>query len=102
MLLDTPDTGELHLQGLIDPRTRVAESQRFGFDAIHENDAHAREGVVVELRVRRLDQIAPGKTLLVERHASLAPDIETHCIRSSVRLCNLLRGIGISSDQAAL
>jgi hypothetical protein len=33
---------------------------------VHEDDSDARERVVVELAVRRLDQLLPGEGLLIE------------------------------------
>jgi hypothetical protein len=68
MLLDTAYPRQRELQITIHARIRVAEAQRFRLNAIHEDDAHPREGVVIEFAIRRLDQLPPGEALLFQGH----------------------------------
>jgi hypothetical protein len=56
----------------------VLEALRLLFDAIHEDDAHAGEGVVIELADRLLHHVAPGELLGVERRAFLALQGKRH------------------------
>jgi hypothetical protein len=56
----------------------MAEAHRLRFDPVHQDDAHARERVVVELAVRGTGHLAPGELLGVERHAFLLQDVERH------------------------
>jgi len=78
VLLDATNARERLLQGRVHPCACVREAQRFGFDAVHQNDAHARERVVAELVVRRLHELAPREPLLVQRHAAIAKKIDCH------------------------
>ena len=57
------------LQLAVHARAGVAEAQRLRLDAVHQDDAHAGEGVVVELAVGRLHQVAPGEHLPIQRRA---------------------------------
>jgi hypothetical protein len=59
-------TCECELQVAVHARTGVAEAQRLGLDAVHQDDAYTREGVVVELAVHGLDELLPGEPLLVD------------------------------------
>jgi hypothetical protein len=56
-------------------------------DAVHEDDADAREGVVVELADRGPGQLTPVEPLLVERGAFLPQHIERHRGLLPVREC---------------
>ena len=62
---------ENELQVTVHPSTDVAEAQRFRLDAVHENDSHPRERVVVELAVGRLHQLLPREGLAIERHSAI-------------------------------
>ena len=44
----------------------MAEAKRLRLDAVHQDDAHARERVVVELAVRGARHLAPGEYLAIE------------------------------------
>jgi len=72
VLLLAPHLRQRQLQGLVHPRAGMLEAQRFEFLAVHQDDAYAREGVVVELADRRLYQLLPGEVLLLERDAFIA------------------------------
>jgi hypothetical protein len=69
MLLDTAHLREGLLQILVHAGTRMREPQRFRLNTIHQNHAHAREGVVVEFAIGPLDQVLPCKALPRQRHA---------------------------------
>jgi hypothetical protein len=56
----------------------VLEALRLLLDAVHEDDAHAGERVVVELADRLLHHVAPGEVLRVERCALLALEGKRH------------------------
>src|SRR6185437_3391875 len=60
------------------PRRIVAEAQRFGLYPVHENDADAREGVIVELADRFADQLAPREPLPLERRSLSIEEAERH------------------------
>ena len=61
VLLDAPDLRERQLQRLVHARAGVRKAERFELDAVHQDDAHARVRVVVELADRLLHQVAPGE-----------------------------------------
>src|SRR5690606_9666662 len=54
------------------------ENPRLVLDAVHQDDANAGEGIVVELTDGRLYEIAPVESLLVERDSFLFEQIESH------------------------
>jgi hypothetical protein len=47
VLLGSPDLSEGQLQVWIESRAHVFEAQRLRFDAVHQNDAHSRERIIV-------------------------------------------------------
>ena len=64
VMLDAPDLRQRHAQLAIHSRGGVREAHRLHLDAVHQNDAHAREGVVVQLADRLAGQLAPREALL--------------------------------------
>jgi hypothetical protein len=52
-------TTQLHVH----PRTRVLKPHRLGLDAVHQDDPHARKGIVIQLADRNAHHIAPGEVL---------------------------------------
>jgi hypothetical protein len=78
MLLLTSYAREVPLQFLVHPGTSVAEAQALGFDAIHQNDAHTRERVHVQLTDRFWHQVLPGEMLPVERRPFIVQQVDGH------------------------
>ncbi len=78
VLLDPPDLAERELQVAVHPRADVLEAQRLGLDPVHQDHADAGEGVVVELAVGRLDELAPVELLPLERRAPVLEKVERH------------------------
>ena len=66
MLLDTSNFSQCLAQRAAATRDDVLEAQGVEFDAIHEDDAHPREGIVIELADRLAGHLAPGELLLVQ------------------------------------
>jgi hypothetical protein len=56
----------------------MAESDCFGFDAVHQDHTDARERIVIELAERKPGELAPGEYLTIERDAGLFENIEGH------------------------
>jgi hypothetical protein len=56
----------------------VGEAQGLGLDAVHEDDPHPGEGVVAQLVVRRLHEVAPREPLLLQRHAGVPEEVDGH------------------------
>jgi hypothetical protein len=65
-------------QVLIEPRDGMLESQRFVFDAVHQDDADAREGVIVKFADRFRRKLAPGKSLAVQRCPAILKNFHGH------------------------
>jgi hypothetical protein len=66
MLLRTAQASQVVLEVPIHARAHMAEAQLIGLDAVHEDHAYARKGIVVELAVRGLNQLLPRESLLFE------------------------------------
>jgi hypothetical protein len=87
MLLDAPHLRERELQlRPVHARRAVREAVRFQLDAVHEDDAHARVRIVVQLADRRLHQVAPGELLLLQRHAAIFQQGRFHARMVRARL----------------
>ena len=78
MMLDPPHLRQRHAQLAIHSCGRMLEAQRLHLDAVHENDADTREGVVVQLADRLSRQLAPSEALLVERRAAIFEQCQGH------------------------
>jgi ABC-type amino acid transport system permease subunit len=73
VLLFPSHTSERGLQVLIvHSGAGMAETDGFGLDAVHEDDAHAGECIDIEFADRLRDHILPGKLLPIERSALVA------------------------------
>jgi hypothetical protein len=75
VLLDATDARERQLQVAVHARAGVTEAVRLRLQPVHQDDTHAREGVVVEFAGRRTHHVAPRELLLFERNAPLLKDI---------------------------
>jgi hypothetical protein len=75
MLFGTADLRQRQAQFAAHSCRHVLKAQRFGFDAVHQDHAHARERIVIQFADRLADHIAPGKALLVEGVAFRAEKI---------------------------
>jgi len=75
LVLDSAHARERQPELAVHPRACVAESDRFRFDAVHQDHADARERVVIELAVWLASEVAPGEHLTVERNAFLVAKI---------------------------
>jgi len=69
MLLDATYLRQRQAQLLVETGDAVFQAQRVGFHAVHENDAHAGEGVVIELADRLAGHFLPCEFLLFQRRA---------------------------------
>ena len=78
VLLDAPDARERRLQVAVHARAACAEAHRLRLDAVHQDHAHARERVVVELADGRPRHLAPGEHLAIERHPFFGENIQAH------------------------
>ena len=71
MLFDPANAGERQLHLAIHARAGVAEPQRLQLDPVHEDDANASVGIVVEFTDRLLDELTPREALLIQWAAFL-------------------------------
>jgi hypothetical protein len=78
MVLHSADAGQRELERGIHSRARVREAQRFGFDAVHEDDPDPGEGIVVELAIGRLDELLPREALAIEGNTLVSEQIQPH------------------------
>src|SRR6185312_864914 len=78
VMLDAADAGERFAQGRAHPRRQVLEANGLALDAIHQDDAHARECVIVELADLLLDELTPGEALALERGAFAIEKLQSH------------------------
>jgi hypothetical protein len=67
MLFDAAHLRQRTLQGAVHARTGMREAEGFGFNAIHQNDPHPCEGIIVELTIGRLHEFLPREALLRQR-----------------------------------
>ncbi len=67
VVLDAPDFRERAPQFIVEARGRVLKSDRFHLQTVHEDDAHARERIVVEFADGLLHELPPGEALLIHR-----------------------------------
>jgi hypothetical protein len=72
MLFSATNLGERELELSVHARAGMGEPKRLRFDAVHKNDAHLRERIVVELAHWRLHEVAPGKCLPIEWGSSFS------------------------------
>jgi len=78
VLLGAPDQRQRLAQGHVAACAVVRERQRLELDAVHDDDAHAGESVVVELAERFAHQVAPGEALVLDRRAFRIEQAECH------------------------
>jgi len=69
MLLGAHQLRQFFAQRQIHPQGGLLGTDRIRFDAVHQHDADAGEGVVVELADRFADHVLPGEALPLERRA---------------------------------
>jgi len=78
VMLNTPDLRQRQSQRQIHACGRVLKAQRLHLQAVHEDDAHASECVVVEFADRLARELAPGEALPVERRAAIFEKCQCH------------------------
>ena len=71
VLFDPPYLRKRQAQLTVEPCGSVREAHRFGFDAVHQDNSHTREGVVVQLADRLTGQLPPSEALSGERRAAI-------------------------------
>ena len=101
VLLDAPHERKFRLEIGVHAGASVSKTQRLRFDPVHEDHTHARERVVVELAVRRLNELTPGETLpfqgcplrfeQVESHGNLLARLRQHLRQDLARNLSRLR-----------
>jgi hypothetical protein len=56
----------------------MAEPEGLRFDAVHQDNADAREGVYIQFADRLRDQILPGEVLPFERRTPIVKQVDGH------------------------
>src|SRR5688500_172694 len=70
--------GHRLLKVAVHPRACMRETNRFRFEAIHQDYSNACKCVIVQFACCRLNHVAPCELLLLQRNTFFFENIETH------------------------
>lgn len=75
MMLDPPEPRQRKTQFTVESSRNMLDAKGIDFQPIKQNDADAREGIIIQLAHRLSNHISPGEALTVQRRTATVPQL---------------------------